>query len=122
MPKTAVEEAVCDICGVEVRDGSLFCYNCGGSVSILESIAPDPIPAPSEPIIARGDRQANGSTYDPAKRRADRSGNRKVRAANRQPIEVVWEPTTGFSWPFVITSLVFVLISVAVILAAFYVR
>jgi len=122
MPKTAVEETVCDICGVEVRDESLFCYNCGGSVSILESIAPDPIPVPSEPIVARDKKPTNGSTFDPAKRLADRIESRKVRASNRQPVEVVWEPRTGFSLPFVITSLVFVLITIVVILAAFYLR
>ena len=123
MPKTAVQEAVCDICGAEVREGSQFCYNCGGSVSILESIAPDPIPAPSEPIVKPDEKPTNGNaTYDPSKRRSERIEKRKVRAANRQPVEVVWQPREGMSWPFVIGSLVFVLIAIVVILAAFYLR
>jgi hypothetical protein len=41
---------------------------------------------------------------------------------NRQPVEIVWEPRTGFSWPFVITAVVFFLIVVGVIAASFYFR
>lgn len=121
MPNTAVETAVCDICGAEVRDGSLFCYNCGGSVSKADELGA--ILVPSEPIIVRDDKPANGNaTYDPVQRRAERTEKRRVRAANRQPVEIVWQPRTGMSWPFVIVSLVFVLIVIGVILAAFYVR
>ncbi|HEY0430054.1 MAG TPA: zinc ribbon domain-containing protein [Pyrinomonadaceae bacterium] len=39
MAETLVENRTCSKCGVDVRKGALFCYNCGGSV------APD-IPAP----------------------------------------------------------------------------
>lgn len=122
MPKTAVKEAVCDICGAEVREGSAFCFNCGGSVSEAEEI--EPIPPPAEPIVsADPDPAPNGdAAYDPAKRRSERAGKRKVRAANRQPVEIVWQPRTGVSWPFVIVSLVFVAITIAIILAAVYLR
>jgi hypothetical protein len=121
MPKTAVQEAVCDICGAEVREGSQFCYNCGGSVSKAEEI--EPIPPPAEPIVKPDDKPANGNaTYDPAKGRSERVEKRKVRAANRQPVEVVWQPREGVSLPFVIASLVFVLIAIVVIVAAFYLR
>ena len=33
MAETLVENRVCGACGVDVRPGALFCYNCGGSVS-----------------------------------------------------------------------------------------
>ena len=83
----------------------------------------EPIPAPSEPVVKPDDKPAKGNaTYEPAKRRSERSEKRKVRAANRQPVEVVWQPRTGMSWPFVIGSLVFVLIAIIVIAAAFYLR
>jgi len=32
MADTLVENRVCEACGVDVRSGSLFCYNCGESV------------------------------------------------------------------------------------------
>lgn len=119
MPKVAVEEAVCDICGVDVREGSLFCYNCGGSVTNTEAAAP----ATTEPIPSTDTEPKNGKAdYDPAKRRSERLEKRKVRSVESRQIEIVWEPRTGPSWPFIISSLVFFLIAVVVILAAFYLQ
>jgi len=114
MPKTAVETAVCNICGAEVREGSVFCYNCGGSVTKAEE--PAATPAPIEP-------KANGIAAPVGQRPTQRQADRhKVRAANRQPTEIVWEPRNGVSWVFVIASLVFVILALAVVIAAFYLR
>ena len=33
MAKTTVENLVCQACGADVRENSLFCYHCGGSVA-----------------------------------------------------------------------------------------
>jgi len=124
MPKTAVETAVCDICGAEVRDGSLFCYNCGGSlvkVSPTGAAAQAETQVESEPVKANGHSHAE-AVYDPAKQRAEKPSRRKVRAANRQPVEIVWEPRTGISLPFIIVSLVLFLLSIGIVIAAFYVR
>lgn len=122
MPKTAVQTAVCDICGAEVREGSVFCYNCGGSLAKGEE--PDPIPPPAEPMILAEPVTNGRATHgeDPTKRRAERSDRRRVRASNREPAEIVWEPREGVSWAFVVTSLVFIIIALAVVIAAFYLR
>lgn len=123
MSKTAVETAVCDICGVEVREGSQFCYNCGGSVA--KAVEAEPIPVPDEPIVP-DDTPANGHprgvNYDPAKRRAERAERRKVRAAGRPPVEIVWEPRTGGSWWFVFTAVVFLVITLVLVIAAYFVK
>ncbi len=29
MPRSVIEKAICEKCGVDVRDNTLFCYNCG---------------------------------------------------------------------------------------------
>jgi hypothetical protein len=34
MAETLVEKKTCESCGADVRDGSIFCYNCGGAVSL----------------------------------------------------------------------------------------
>lgn len=34
MAKALVEDKICEACGVDVRPGSLFCYNCGEPVSL----------------------------------------------------------------------------------------
>lgn len=124
MPKTALQTAVCDICAAEVRDGSVFCYNCGGSLAKTED--PEPIPPPAEPIIAVPKPVSNGRVAKvedgPAKRRVEHSDRRRVRASNREPAEIVWEPRTGVSWVFVVTSIVFVIVALAVVIAAVYVR
>src|SRR5688572_1294740 len=125
MPKTAVETAVCDICGAEVRDGSVFCYNCGGSLA--KDFQP---PAESKPIetpprtaaVETNGHSSEDAVYDPARRKAEKSDRRKVRAANRQPVEIVWEPRTGISLPFFIVSLVLFLLSIGIVIAAIYVR
>lgn len=33
MAETITENQVCNACGADVREGSLFCYNCGGQVA-----------------------------------------------------------------------------------------
>ncbi len=125
MPKTiAVETAVCDICGAEVRDGSQFCYNCGGAVSNGEE--PEAIPPPVEPIVAHATDPDNGVAtkvdYDPAKRRAERAERRRVRASNREPVEIVWEPREGVSWAFVAGSVIFAILALVIVIMAFYFR
>lgn len=127
MPETAVKTSVCDICGFEVRPESLFCYNCGGSVS---EPGLDGRLEVAEKVDASGmqdaEASANGNTsgtkFDPAARRAERAQKRNVRASNRQPVEIVWEPATGVGWPFIVGSTVFIIIALALFLAAYYVR
>ena len=34
MAETLVENKICEACGADVRPGSLFCYNCGGAISL----------------------------------------------------------------------------------------
>lgn len=124
MPKTAVETAVCDICGAEVRNGSVFCYNCGGSLAKPEVV--EPIRPPAEPIIAVAEPATNGlaskADADPVKGGVERAERRKVRASNREPAEIVWAQREGVSWAFVIASVVFVLIALAVVIAAIYLQ
>jgi hypothetical protein len=37
MAETLVKTEICEACGVDVRPGSMFCYNCGGAVVAVES-------------------------------------------------------------------------------------
>lgn len=124
MPKTAVKIAVCDICGADVREGSVFCYNCGGSLT--KAAEPEPIPPPAETIVARAEPTSNGLATKagevPAKPKGQASDRRKVRAWNREPVEIVWEPRDDVSWIFVIASILFVIVALALVIAAVYVR
>ncbi len=41
MAEILVEKRFCEVCGVDIRPGSLFCYNCGGSVTLKKVIEND---------------------------------------------------------------------------------
>lgn len=101
MPETAVETPICDICGAEVRQGSQFCYNCGGSLTKTEVKAAEPekVPASSTPT--------NGAKEVAAERRSAR----RRRAANREPVEIVWEPETGVSAIYIAASAVLIIVA-----------
>lgn len=100
----------------------MFCFNCGGSLAEAEE--PSAIPPPAEPIAARPEPAVNGiaTKVDTTPARTERSDRRKVRASNREPVEIVWEPREGVSWTFVIASIVFVIIAFAMVIAAVYVK
>lgn len=110
MAETAVQTPICDICGAEVRDGSLFCYNCGGSVS-----------ASVDEKASKPAATVNGVNSGKPKAALD-PRTRKRRASNRRPVEVIWEPRTGVSTGFVIGSLTIFLIAVVLFLVANYLK
>ena len=92
---------------------------------MVKSEAPNAIPPPAEPIIVAEPVTNGGVTkvdQAPPKQRAERPDRRRVRASNREPAEIVWEPRTGVSWVFVITSIVFVIVALAIVIGAMYVR
>ena len=99
MSKTAVQTAVCDICGADVRKGSLFCYNCGGSLT--QTVDERPGVLPPEAITSVPAKNGAGK-----EKSAGRREPRKRRSVERGPVEVIWEPREGLSWPFVIVSIV----------------
>jgi len=41
MSATLIKEENCRACGVDIREGALFCYNCGGSVSYDDAASVD---------------------------------------------------------------------------------
>lgn len=115
MPKTAVETPICDICGAEVREGSEFCYNCGGSLGKVVSDEPGP-----EAIApAAAESKNNGAA---AARAKERRGARRRRAANREPIEVVWEPNEGVSGLYIAAGLVFLVVAATLLFVAMWMK
>lgn len=112
MVETAVEIQRCGACGADVRDGSLFCYNCGASVG-----AP-PIAGAVEqkPALVDAVREPRPPLKTAASLRKHR------RALNRQPVRVSWEPPEGPAMGFIITAIVLTLGAVLLIVLAFYLR
>jgi hypothetical protein len=105
--KTAVEKAVCEKCGADVRDESLFCYNCGGSITKVAVTAVEHGPKEMTP-------------RPPLKSAASLRKHR--RAFNRQPVEVSWVPRDGSPVVFVAATLVLTVAALVLLLLAFYLR
>ena len=113
MVETAVESSVCDSCGADIRDESLFCYNCGGPVTKMpETIAETAVS--DEPI-----------SVEPAAKpplRSAASLRKQRRAFNRQPVEVRWEYPAGAPTGFVIATIVLTAAALVLLVLALYLR
>ncbi len=112
MPETVVQTAVCEACGAEVRDESLFCYNCGKRVG-GETSGSEPEAEKLEPVIQPGSRPPLKSAASLRKQR---------RAFNRQPVEVSWEQRTDSPAGFVIATIVLVVGALVLLVIALYLR
>lgn len=79
MAETVLEKEVCDSCGVDVREDTLFCYNCGTRV------------VAEEPDAAKNGHSPDGSD----KLAAAATERKRARVAHRKTAEYIWEPTNG---------------------------
>ena len=112
MPESVIEKALCDDCGADVRENSLFCYNCGSSVQppaeeelkdpdstarLNEPAAPESVDAADEVKSDAVEDLEKSIKIEPpaedkkklAKASADR---RKARGRARGGREYTWEP------------------------------
>ena len=112
MANTTVTETACDLCGAEIREGSLFCYNCGTAVPDAEVKSSVDVPATTKP----------SETNDRPPLRSAASLRQQRRASNRQPVEVSWVPRSQTPMLFVIGSIVLALGALVLLLIALYLR
>ena len=128
MAETLTETAVCDAGGAEVRDASVFCYNCGERVrseeSISERVSSDVV-APDTPVVSApaDDRVAvkDAKSKRPPLRSAA-SLRKQRRAYNRQPVEIRWEQRERAPVSFVIASVILTIGALALLILALYLR
>lgn len=94
MAEAVLEKEVCDGCGVDVREDTLFCYNCGARVAGDDASVDEP--AADDALDAALDAANNGHGIDDADKLAAAATERKrARVAHRKVAEYVWEPTGG---------------------------
>ncbi|MBK9216222.1 MAG: hypothetical protein IPM59_11610 [Chloracidobacterium sp.] len=87
MTEAVLEKEKCDGCGVDVREGTLFCYNCGARVAGQE-----PEAALEDAITAANNGHLPGDTDKLATAANER---KRARVAHRKMAEYFWVPTTG---------------------------
>src|SRR5688572_10527128 len=97
MAETAVKNATCESCGAEVRDESVYCYNCG-----------KPVVTPPVEVEEIEDDNAEPVASTPVRPplRSAASLRKKRRAFNRQPIEITWEPVEKSPTIFIAATIV----------------
>lgn len=124
MAETVVEKEACSKCGAEVREGTAFCYACGGrgkektpeKVSngvpkgldanaqaalddLTEKLKGEEPPAPSEEKLAKAAEQ-----------------RKKARVTQRKTRDFVWEPRNDMPLFFLIAVAVVAILAVLVVL------
>lgn len=112
MSETVLQTAVCNACGSDVRDESLFCYNCGERVR--EDSTGD------EPKLEQHIITAQPGSRPPLRSAA--SLRKERRAFNRQPVEVSWERPSNPPVGFVITTIILAIGALVLLLLALYLR
>ena len=112
---TVVLEKTCSGCGVEIRDGSLFCYNCGGSVG-------------DEQAVLESTSYANRGPGTPAIKNGTGSGTvaRKMRASRpkrtNEPVQVTWKRDDGAGIGFLIAAVIIAILALVSLGLAYYLR
>lgn len=126
MVDAAVKKFVCEACGADVRDESLFCYNCGEAVTeapveddpavtVLSDTVAKPTPAAAE---------TNGlqAAFEKARIQTDSGIRKRSKPFQRKRIEVVWEPRMWPTTSFIVAVAVLTLITILLLFAALYLR
>lgn len=131
------ESAVCRKCSAEVREGSVFCYNCGARIVAETGPVHGRVsngqsgPRPADPA-ASADGPSRAPVADkpissspPEEHSAalpSAASMRRRRPRSPRAVEVVWQERQGPGWGFVIGSSVLVMMAIMLLLLSLYLR
>ena len=104
MSEVILEKAICENCGVDVRVGTLFCYNCGGRLAKAPPTVVETVAESNGTDAGLADANTKAALDDLAKRLTiddlpvsdemslAATQRRKARQRKRTTNEYVWEP------------------------------
>jgi hypothetical protein len=123
MSNTTVEKEVCEQCGVDVRDNTQFCYNCG-AVRTAE-MPSNGSAADTETQAALDDLSAKfkiDEASDDQKLAQAADQRRKARVVRRKQTQFVWEPADEMSatWILILAILVSAAVGLLVLITIFW--
>jgi uncharacterized Zn finger protein (UPF0148 family) len=126
-----VENAVCEKCGVDVRENTLFCYNCGTRVAGEEpaespaadlngtETAVDPTTREALDELAEKFKIEDAPADDKLARAA--AERRRARVSERRTREFEWEPADDAATrPVVMLAILITIIAAVVVVLAVY--
>jgi len=118
MASVSVEKLECIECGADVREGTAFCYNCGGKLTpVAGEVAEVSVEAQDEGKAAIDDLAARLAEDETKSEKLVKAAaeRRKARSVVRKPKEFVWEPVEDSSRSMVVIAIgIFVISSVIV--------
>jgi uncharacterized Zn finger protein (UPF0148 family) len=128
MAETTVEKATCGNCGVEVREGTTFCYNCGKPLSQTEETATEAVHTSNGSVVSPEARSALDELAERLKiaepaeddKLAKAAAERKRARVRARRSEVVWEPADDGRLFVVFTLLIAVMTAVVVLIAVYW--
>jgi len=117
MAEAVLEKEVCGKCGVDVRENTQFCYNCGGKLATEPETLISPNGAGSKkPSAAKAEAKAS----DGKKLSRAAEERRKARVSQRTSNEYAWEPGGDFRLTFLVAILIAVIVAAVVFLTVFW--
>ena len=142
MPETVAESLICNVCDTKIRDGSVFCYNCGETVSdtqVEEDVVPEINDSPVSASelkeaaidndmrvafeeadeIERDAEELSVVKAKPDKLRSAASLRKRTKAYKRRPAEFVWDKRSSPSPAFIVVTLVLTIFTGVLLFLAF---
>ncbi|MEO6654455.1 MAG: zinc ribbon domain-containing protein [Pyrinomonadaceae bacterium] len=130
MVEAILEKTVCEKCGVDIREHTQFCYNCGNSVMTGPDVDPTPIadsngsqvPAETQAALDELAKKFKIDEDADAKMAKAAAERRKARVSSRKSNEFVWEPRDEESGRlvFLLALLITVIAAAIVFIAVFW--
>ncbi len=127
----------CGKCGVEIRAGSLFCYNCGKSVAASVSDASldtrltdvhEKLKGPTRSTLRNDPIERNGlsggaaiGSVSAAPGQPLKKRKRPVRA-KRGPVDVVWQADDGPATAYLVVAIGIALLVAILLATAYYMK
>lgn len=141
MAETLVKNEVCGACGVDIRDGALFCYNCGSNISDAAAFENNGAAEKNEIALSlasikeKADAAVNKNETDAArnngkttaeekpKLKSAASMRRNPKTIQRKRIEITWEePESAPNIWFILVAVLLTLFALALWYIASYLK
>lgn len=112
-----IEKTICEACGADVRDNTVFCYNCGSKLELENPLEKNGAAVADENSKAALDDLANKLTRESGDELAKAATKRKkARVMHRKRNEFTWEPREDSSFLAMVFSVLIAFIALIIVI------